>query len=192
MARLFIAVDLAISVVERLTAVQRVWASRLDSEDVTVRWASPENLHVTLKFLGDTDEAMLPMLDDALGRLVKPLFPFEVSCQRVGAFPDMTRPRILWAGLDEKGAEVMGLLRQALERDIESLGFAPDARPYHPHVTLGRVKSKGAVDMTDLAGELGAYDFGSSYIKDIILYDSKLGPDGPQYTVRSRYPLGEN
>lgn len=191
MARLFIAVDLAISVVERLARLQTEWSSRIDSDDVRTKWVEPPNIHVTLKFLGETDDALVPMLDEVLEQLVKPLFPFEVGCQRVGAFPDARRPRILWAGLDQKGGEVMGLLQQTIERDIETLGFAPEDRDFKAHVTLGRVKSRQAFDMSLIIDEFSTYDFGRSYIKDLILYRSELTPSGARYDVVSRYPLGE-
>lgn len=190
--RLFIAVDLAINVVERLVLLQNEWASRFGANDARIRWVDPENIHVTLKFLGENDPVVVPLLEAALQRLVRPLFPFEVSCQRIGAFPEPTNPRILWAGLDAKGAEVMSLLQLSIEQDIASLGFPPDQREFKPHVTLGRVKSRTAADMSGLVEELGSFDFGSSYIKDIALYESKLTPDGARYTVLNRFSLGEN
>ena len=189
MPRLFVAVDLSVAVVERLTVLRRHLAERAPKG--AVRWVKPSNVHVTLKFLGDVDEAMVPLVGQKLGELARPLFPFEVNCCRLGAFPDLERPQILWAGLDIKGAEVMGLLRQTIERDLGELGFAPDDRDYYPHLTLGRVKS---ADLGDLMGEfkaLQASDFGSSYIKDLVLFESRLGPDGAQMIVRARYQLGE-
>lgn len=191
MQRLFIAVDLAIHVVERLVLVQREWAKRLD-DSVRIRWVDAENVHVTLKFLGHTEPALVPLLEEALDTLVRPLFPFEVSCQRLGAFPDARSPRILWAGLDPKGAEVMSLLQLSIEQDIASLGFPPEEREFKPHVTLGRVKSDRTYDMRSVVDELGAYDFGTSFIKDITLYESERTPNGARYTVLNRFSLGES
>jgi 2'-5' RNA ligase len=191
MPRLFLAVDLAISVVERLAVLQREWSQRIDDEDVRIKWVDPANIHVTLKFLGETEKTLVPMLEEVLADLARPLFPFEVSCQRVGAFPNPRRARILWAGLDPKGAEVMALLPQAIERDLEPLGFARDAREFHPHVTLGRVKSKKRYDMSPIVDEFADFDFGQSYVKDIILYESTLTRKGAEYTVLNRFPLGD-
>ena len=192
MARLFIAVDLAISVVERFALLQTEWASRITDDDVRVRWVDPPNIHATLKYLGDTEASVIPLLEEALTALMRPLFPFELSCQRVGAFPDLRRPRILWAGLDPKGAEVMSLLQLSIEQDIVELGFAPEEREFHPHVTLGRVKSQRACDMRDAAREFETFDFGKSFIKDIALYESKLTPSGAEYVVLNRFSLGES
>lgn len=189
MARLFIATDIAVAVVERLALLQAELTERL-GEDAAVRWVEAPNIHVTLKFLGDVDEALFPMLGEALCELVRPLFPFEVRCCRLGAFPDLEQPRILWAGLDDKGAEVMGLLRQMIERDLSELGFTQDDRDYLPHLTLGRIRSLASTSVSELLSFTDV-DFGSSFIKDIVLFESQLHPDGPRYVVRQRFPLGE-
>jgi RNA 2',3'-cyclic 3'-phosphodiesterase len=191
MKRLFVALDLAIPVVERLALFQEELAGLLaDHEDVRVRWTSPENLHLTMKFLGDTDEALVPMLRQTLQELVKPLFPFEVEARDVGFFPRADKPRIIWSGFDEQSAEVLSLLQQALERDLEQLGFEKEDRPFRPHVTLGRVKSRARPDFTALTDKIGQRVFGKSYIKDVILYESELRGDGPRYTVLDRFALG--
>lgn len=191
MKRLFIALDLAIPVVEQLVVFQEEIQEMLaDQDDVRVRWTSPENIHLTMKFLGDTEEALVPMLRETLGVLVKPLFPFEVEAKGIGVFPSAKKPRIIWSGFDEQSEEVLSLLQQALERDLEELGFEKEDRPFRPHVTLGRVKSRSRPDFTDVGDDLGEQSFGKSYIKDVILYESKLGSEGPTYTVIDRFALG--
>lgn len=191
MKRLFIALDLAIPVVEQLAVFQEELQETLaGEEDIRVRWTSAENIHLTLKFLGDTEEALVPMLRETLADLVKPLFPFEVEARGVGFFPGPTKPRIIWSGFDKQGAEVLSLLNKAVERDLEQLGFEKEQRKFRPHVTLGRVKSRQRPDFTELGEEIGARSFGKSYIKDIILYESQLRSDGPRYTVLDRFTLG--
>lgn len=193
MKRLFLAVDLNLSVVEKLARLQEELVARLDEvEDIQIRPVEAPNIHVTLKFLGDVEADLIPQLEEKLLELVKPLFPFEVSCRGLGVFPKPSRPRIIWAGLDEKGSEVMGLLQQAIEADFETLGFETDPREYRPHVTIGRLKGRGQVDITDLIDEFGDLDFGSSYIRDIILYESVLRPEGAEYQVLNRFNLGEH
>ncbi len=189
MARLFIAVDLSVAVVERLAVVQREVAALLKDESA-VRWVAPPDIHVTLKFLGEVDEAMLPMLDDALTRISRPLFPFEVNCCRLGGFPDLAHPQILWAGLDAKGAEVMGLLRQTIERDLGELGFGADPREYRPHLTLGRLRTGAVIDAAALEA-VADLDFGASFVKDIVLFESRRSAAGAEYVVRRRFSLGE-
>ncbi len=193
MKRLFLAVDLNLAVVEKLARLQEEMVERIKSvEDVSLRPTNPANIHVTLKFLGDVETDLIPQLESKLTELVKPLFPFEVTCRGLGVFPKPSRPRILWAGLDEKGSEVMGLLQQAIEADFETLGFEPDERDYRPHVTLARVKGRGRVDLSEMIEEFSDLNFGSSYIRDIILYESSLRTEGAQYQVLNRFNLGEH
>lgn len=190
--RLFIAVDLSVNVVERLARLQEELERQTEEiDDVTVRWTDAPNIHVTLKFLGDTESSLVPMIESRLSKLARPLFPFEVQCQGLGAFPNFERARILWAGLDPKGAEVMGLLRLSIERELGELGFAPDERDYSPHVTLGRVKAKRRTDLSDVVEPYADLDFGGCYVRDLVLFESNLTPDGPRYEVLNRYQLGE-
>jgi 2'-5' RNA ligase len=189
MKRLFIAVDLAIPVVERLAVLQRQLDERLDG-GVRIKWTRPQNIHMTLKFLGDTDEAMVPMLRDVLSNLVGPLFPFEVESRGIGCFPRPDNPRIIWAGFDDDGAEVLSLLQQALERDLDELGIPKDQRAFKPHVTLGRVKSRQKPSLDHLFQGLRGTSWGNSYIKDFILFESRLDHTGATYHVLDRFPLG--
>ena len=193
--RLFIAVDLSISVVERLILFQDELQNKLRGafgDDLSVRWTDAENIHLTLKFLGDTSDALVSMLESSIASLAEPLFPFEVECRGFGAFPSPDRPRILWAGLDAKSAEVLGLLQQALERDLQEIGIAADEREFLPHITLGRLKSRAAPDLGEVFGRYDDLSFGKSYIKDLVLYESQLRHDGPRYHVIERFPLGQH
>lgn len=187
------AVDLSIGVVERLVLLQSELEESIEEsfgDDVKLRLVNAPDIHVTLKFLGDTNADMVPMIEEVLERLCEPLFPFEVECRRVGVFPAPEKPRILWAGLDKKSAEVLGLLQKALERDLEKLGFAKESRPYHPHVTLARVKSRRAPSFAELIEPYEVVGFGKSFVKDIVLYQSHLDHRGARYEVLRRFALG--
>lgn len=191
MKRLFIAVDLAIPVVEELVAFQRRLQALIDDIDgVRVKWTRPEHIHLTMKFLGNTEPAMLPVLREAIAELVGPLFPFEVEARGVGFFPGPHKPRIIWSGFDDESAEVLSLLHRAIERDLGEIGIEQDDKPFRPHVTLGRVKSRKRPDFTRLVDQIERRSYGKSYIKDIILYESKLDHEGPHYTVVDRFALG--
>lgn len=189
MKRLFIAVDLSIRVVERLANLQTQLDGRLD-DGVRVKWTEPQNIHLTLKFLGDTDDALVPMLRDVLSNLVGPLFPFEVESRGIGCFPRPDKPRILWAGFDGQGAEVLTLLQQALERDLADLGIEEENRAFKPHVTLGRVKSRQKPSLEHVFDGFRDASWGKSYIKDLILFESTLDHTGATYHVIDRFPLG--
>jgi 2'-5' RNA ligase len=190
--RLFVAVDLSIKIVERLTLVQESLAEDIEAkDDLDVRWVDAPNIHVTLKFLGETDPALAQLVDERLEKLVRPLFPFEVRCEGLGAFPSPDAARVLWAGLDPKGAEVMGLLRLAIERELDELGFSPDERDYKPHVTLGRVRARSTADLSDELSQFERMEIGECWVRDLVLFESILRSDGPTYRVINRYQLGE-
>jgi RNA 2',3'-cyclic 3'-phosphodiesterase len=195
MMRLFVAVDLSIQVVERLarfqTELREVLKERWANE-VRLRCVKAPNVHLTLKFLGDVTPEMIPVIEETLAKLCKPLFPFEVECRGVGAFPDVSQPRILWAGLDETSAEVLGLLQKALERDLGRIGVEKETRPFAPHVTLARVKTLQARSMEEILKPFEQVSFGKSFIKDLVLFASHLDPEGPRYEVLRRFSLGES
>ncbi len=195
MRRLFIAVDLSIQVVERLATLQaELNATVADQWGEAVRLGTVKapNIHLTLKFLGDTAPEMLPVIQETLRVLCRPLFPFEVECRGVGAFPELARAQILWAGVDETSAEVLGLLHRALQRDLVKIGVEKERRPFRPHVTLARVKSEESRSFEELLTPLEAVSFGKSFIKDLILFESRLEPSGARYEVVDRFSLGEN
>lgn len=194
MRRLFVALDLAIGVVEELLNIQEELHAHLgangDLPQTRLRWTNPENIHLTLKFLGNTEDALISRLSETISSLVKPLFPFEVEARGVGFYPAPELPRIFWCGFDPQSAEVLALLQQAIERDLGELGFAPNDRPFHPHLTLGRVKSRANPDFASFAAKHENRSFGKSYVKDFVLYESILTPSGPVYQVIERFTLG--
>lgn len=190
MKRIFIAADLEIPVVERLALLCEELEVRTSEVDARIRWVAPENIHVTLQYLGETDPALIGLIEERLTQVTEPLFPFEVTCERLGVFPEATNARIIWAGLDPNGAEVIGLLRQAIVRDLENLGVDADEREYKPHVTLGRVRSTTKCDLSEVISDFEAVSFGRSYVKDLILFESELTPSGARYRVLHRFPLG--
>ena len=138
---------------------------------------------------GDT---AVPVIATRIAEMARPLFPFEFNTVGFGAFPKVDTARIVWAGLDAQSAEVMDLLRQTLERELESIGILPDDREYRPHVTLGRMRSSKAVDISDWAAQLSDTELGASYVRDIILFASEVGKEGAEYRVVQRFALGES
>ncbi len=191
MIRLFVALDLAIPVVERLVLLQDELDRRLPKEAIA-RLVAPEHIHVTLKFIGEVDVSLVPVIEIAIAEMTRPLFPFEFRTQGCGAFPDVNSARIVWAGLDAQGAEVMSLLNQTLERGLDEIGIIPDAREYRPHITLARIRSEDPVDVSAFLAPLKDLEFGTSYVRDLVLISSELTKDGPVYKVVRRFALGED
>lgn len=180
---------------ERLTTgLAPVLASRLS-------WTRPGNGHLTLKFLGNVDEAQIPALVEALRGIA--FAPLDLAVGRAGIFPPSAdsaagragrrSPRALWLGLAQGEAQC-ARLAAAVEQALLPLGFAPEARPYNAHLTLARVKALapgddwGAVQRTldELATAGAAWP--RARITSFVLWQSLLGPDGPTYVPLAEFP----
>ena len=156
-----------------------------------VAWSKPEQLHVTLKFLGNVAAAKIPALTERLGALASAARPFELDVRGVGASPNIARPRTLWVGIR---TPAIAALAAGVDRCCAEEGFALEARPFHPHVTLGRVREdRGrrrapAVEFPFLAVD-GARAFGTSSATRLVLVRSDLGKDGARHTPLATLPF---
>ncbi len=176
--RLFIAIELPEAVKSVLLQTAAQMGQHLP--DRAIRWVKPEQLHLTLRFLGDTAVSKLPALQDQLSSFVRQQSPFQLRLNGVGAFPSRKRPRVVWAGL---GGDVATLQRMqaALEDIVVQLGWPPERRPFSPHITVGRVKDNRQVQALDWAVALAAAAF---EVREIQLVQSELRPSGSVYTTR--------
>ena len=156
-------------------------------EKLPVKWVRPENIHLSLKFLGDVDETRESELEAALTQAASSgndPRPLTLQITGFGVFPDYHRPRVLWAGITpEPGLE---LLQHAVEQAFAPLGFPTEARAFRPHVTLGRAaRDARPRDFTGLEEILGALDFDETVsVAEVDLMQSTLQQDGPVYQVR--------
>jgi 2'-5' RNA ligase len=189
MARLrtFIAIDPGKSVRDRLVALQQALA-RGGAE---VKWVGPENLHVTLLFLGEVDDREVVELCRAVGDCCAGTPAFRMSVERVGCFPNPRRPRVVWAGVGAGTQEVVAL-HDALERPLLELGcYRREDRTYTPHITLGRVRGPGGTESLAAAiARHAAWQAGGADVREVLVLSSELRPEGPVYTALSRAPLG--
>lgn len=178
MIRLFIAVELPDSAKQALLTAGSRMGQTLPTS--AVRWVKPEQLHLTLRFLGDTAVSQLPSLAEQLNELASHHRPLTLRLDGTGAFPNRKRPRVVWAGL---AGQVAGL--QVLQADLEdrvvALGWSREKRPFSPHITLGRVKDSGVAAGLDWTVKLEVVEFEVLAVK---LVQSELRPSGPVYTVR--------
>ena len=104
-----------------------------------VRWVRPEGIHLTLKFMGDIQSEAAEQVLEALPSVAAEFMPFELAIKGLGAFPNLRRPRVLWAGVNGN-LEVLSSLQQAVEDSVERLGLPKEQRHFSPHLTLGRVR----------------------------------------------------
>ena len=153
-----------------------------------VRWVRPQNLHLTLRFLGDrVDRNLLLPLDQTLNQIAGQTSPFMLRACGTGAFPNLDRPRTIWIGLV---SEELIRLAQQVEGAAVHAGFVPEGRPYTPHLTIGRVRAlHGWQRMRHVLHESLNQDFGAALISEMILYRSILGGKAAQYQALARYQL---
>lgn len=186
--RCFISIELDEPVKKSITEA----AALLKTEKVDVNWVAEEKLHLTLKFLGDTDEGLLSRIKEELLRVSSVHTPFNIKVYGAGVLPDIRRPRVVFIGLDIKIdlADSLKGLQRDIEETMASLGFKKDDRLFHPHLTIGRVKSpKGKEQLLKMIETLKGRDFGIIYVKKISLMKSELKPRGAQYTYITEFDL---
>ena len=182
--RLFFAVDTPPAVRAELVRLR----DHLRDSRADARWESDDKLHCTLKFLGDTPDRLVGAICDAVTPLVAGTGPIEVRYASVGCFPNNRRPRIVWAGMQDSGGHLTGLA-QAIDRACGEFGFQREERPFHPHVTLGRVRS--LVSSDDLLSRIESITFEGPtvMIHEILLVQSTLKPTGSVYTAVRSFPV---
>lgn len=198
MIRAFIAVNLSPSVVEEIAKVQAV-LRRADGEPGAVRWTRVENMHLTLKFLGNIGQHQVAPILTRLRHVGRDCPAFQVEARQLGGFPSLGRPRVIWAGLHdtandealqgEKHSPLPGLSK-AVETALSELDFPVEQRDFRPHVTLGRVRSQRGWDrILPLVQDYRHTSFGTSVIDRVSLYRSDLESTGAIYTALGSAPL---
>jgi 2'-5' RNA ligase len=188
MARLrtFIAVDIGKGIRDRAVALQEALARA----GTDVKWVEPENLHVTLLFLGEVDDRQVNSICQSVAVTCGQQQAFPVSIERAGCFPNARRPRILWVGVGE-GTQELCALHDALEPPLLELGcYRREERQYSPHITLGRVKSDRPTEQLAAAlAKQAGWRGGETTVEEVLVMSSELKPQGPVYTVLSRAKL---
>jgi len=176
--RCFIAVDVEEpKLLDAIAEAQR----RLQSSGADLKLVERENLHITLRFLGEIP----PSLAEAVGELIREMSfkPFRVCFRGVGAFPNIHRPRVIWIGVSDGAEELKGLYAQ-VERGLLGLGLRGEDRPFTPHLTIARVRSGRNRDRLAMTLEsLIDAEFGSLTVSHVRLKRSTLTPRGPIYTT---------
>jgi 2'-5' RNA ligase len=184
--RTFIAVDLDKAVRARTIALQET----LKKSGTEVKWVEPENLHVTLLFLGEVEDRELADVCRIVGEVAEKHMRFSMTVEQVGCFPNPHRPRVVWVGIGE-GRQPLCAIHDALETPLAELGYRKEDRKYSPHITLGRVKSDRPTDKLSKAlAQHAGWKGGEITVTELLVMGSKLTPQGPEHTVLSRAKLG--
>jgi RNA 2',3'-cyclic 3'-phosphodiesterase len=183
--RLFIGVRVSLATVRALD--EAVQAMRRAGERARLRWVAPASYHVTLKFLGWARPETAFAVRDRVASVLSGQRAFELETRGLGAFPTPERARVLWAGVDEQGGARLGELALRIERAAAELGFAREQRPFHPHVTLARLKEPD--DVRRVIGTASEQVFRTSWIDSVILFESHMKSSGSEYEEKARWPL---
>ncbi len=157
----------------------------LDGGGVKCRWVRPENLHITLRFLGTCAESAVPVIEAAMRAATVEVKSFTARTDKFGAFPNRRRARVLWLGLTD--APELGELYIALNDKLRAAGFKPEERPFQGHVTFGRLKRPAPLDLSCLED----ISLGAELVFDkVTLFESRLTPSGPRYEElrRAEFP----
>jgi len=197
MIRTFVAIELdeeirkAIAGTQRQVQEQLMKQLRHTASDIRVQWVRPDSIHLTLKFLGDIDEARVEDIRTALLPAVGRQSRLAMEVGGLGVFPDLRLPRVLWVGLS---GQVDALMRVAAEVEaaLTGVGFPPESRPLSPHLTLARIKERSrevGKGLADSGLMTQPFRVGSLAVKTVCLMKSDLKPSGAVYSRLVEVPL---
>ncbi len=184
--RTFVAVEAGPAVRRRTAEL----IDRLRPAASTVKWVDPQQLHMTLKFLGELQLSRSAAVCDAVAAAVAAIPSFSLAVRGLGAFPHARRPSTLWIGAGD-GAEKIVALQAAVAAALADLGFRPESRQFRPHFTIGRVRRGGPPPpaLRDQLREEAEFDGGAMAVTEAVVFSSELTPTGPIYSTLGRLPL---
>jgi 2'-5' RNA ligase len=183
--RTFIAIELPERIKKKIEELQ----APLKKTNAFVSWVKPENIHVTLKFLGEVPENKINEVFSATDKALEGAKKFTMSLKGMGAFPDFRRPRVIWIGAGS-GVNELSHLANRIEEEMEKIDFPKEERKFSAHFTVGRVKSPKNIEK--LMELVKASDFQTDDIEvsEMVVMKSQLHPAGAIYTPLKKIPLG--
>jgi 2'-5' RNA ligase len=188
--RLFVALDPPDAVRRRIAAAVEALRRAAGHAAEEVRWGAPATLHVTLQFLGAVPEERIAELDGAVRAAAATSRPLQLELRGAGGFPNARRPRVVWIGLAGE-LELLTTLAAELGRRLTPLGFAPEARPFSPHLTVGRARdARGAAGLGGALAEAARGEGIGWRASELVLFESHLEPSGARHEPLLRAPLG--
>ena len=182
--RTFVAFDTPVEIRESMSSLQ----SELKRSNADVRWESLGKLHATIKFLGDVDERNLPKIIAKIEQSVSNAPPFTITYSGIGAFPDKRHPRVIWIGCETSDSTLLKM-KNELDAALQPYGIPIEERAFHPHITLGRVKSANGInDLLSMLENL-TFEPRSTKVDRIVVMKSTLKPQGSEYSLLTTIPL---
>lgn len=168
--RLFVGVQVSLATANALARCAEALARRARDAKVDISWVAPANYHVTLKFLGWTRDEAVGAVRDQIAAALTGVRAFRFQTSRLGGFPSLDNASVLWAGISERGVEPLADLAARIDRATDALGFAAEQRPYHPHVTLGRLRETRP--LRDIVLPMSEQMFSESAVEAVSLLES--------------------
>jgi RNA 2',3'-cyclic 3'-phosphodiesterase len=186
--RIFVAVDISDDARRRVSAYAETL--RRDFPNLRVGWEKAEKLHLTLKFLGETNENQLNDLIGVIEKTARQISDFKLQISDTGVFPSLRNPRILWLGLKDSSGS-LSRINEILESECENVGFTREKRNYKAHLTIARLREprdSKQIAQKHLENKFEPVEFN---VSEFVVYESKLQPIGSIYTAILRQRLGK-
>jgi RNA 2',3'-cyclic 3'-phosphodiesterase len=179
----FIAIE--ITPTEQITEFEHA----IQKTSADVKLVEPENIHITLKFLGDTDETLIDAIDQCIKETAQNTKPFQITLQGTGVFPNQNYLKVIWIGINDGG--IIQNIARPLDEKLTGLGFSKENKGYTPHLTIGRVRTaKNKDQLLKVISQYKTIEFSTQTVHSIILKKSLLTPTGPMYTTVREIKLG--
>lgn len=186
--RLFVGARVSVATANALAGAAETLARRARDAGVDVRWVAPVNYHVTLKFLGNTRDEAIAAVRDALEAAAEGTPRIAFRTARLGAFPSLDKARVVWAGVEDLGGEgALARLAARIDERCAAIGYAPEPRGFHAHVTLGRVRETRPI--REVVLPMSEQMFGDTRIEAITLFESETKSTGSVYRELQRIPF---
>lgn len=184
--RLFIAIEVPAQLREALAAY--IKELRAGVASVHASWSREDNLHLTLKFLGDTPVPKIETLSQAIHQAASEFQPFELNVSGCGAFPANGQPRVLWVGISDQSG-TLARLHEAIEIECAKVNFARETRPFHPHLTVARFRTPHGSRELGSLHRLKDFARQSFHVSRVTLFRSELMSEGSRHTAIARHSL---
>jgi RNA 2',3'-cyclic 3'-phosphodiesterase len=184
--RVFCAIEIPAPV--RQTVLRHIANLKEGVPDAKASWSRDANLHLTLKFLGETTQSFVPDISNAASQAVAGLAPFSILLEQTGAFPKQGQPRVLWIGINDSSSK-LGELHARLDDELAKAGFAKDTRPFHPHLTVARLRQPRHARTLAAAHRELKFEPSDIAVAELLVIRSELSSEGSKYTVVSRHEL---
>jgi len=176
---------LAIEIPEQIKRKVDQLITQEKKNQLPIKWTKFENLHITMKFLGEIEESKKLEIIPVLERTCKPFAPFNINLEGIGCFPHPGNPRVLWIGV-KLGVAALTAIACGIEKDLSAIGFMKD-KDFHAHLTIGRTRKFCKVD-SFLAKPFTTEDFS---VNSVTLFESILKPEGPIYSTLKKFNLSD-